>query len=104
MKALATPRESAAIAALRQPWLRQDEIDWFYRRADRATVLWMASTKSYLWHATADGVLSVCTPHVAMDRERNPAPGTQDRSNDTMTCERCQDLVCRIPMPPPRST
>lgn len=84
--------------------MRYDETDWFNRRSDGKTVLWMAaaSETSYLYHATADGLVAVCSSLIAIDRERDPSPGTVDRSQDTMSCLRCQSLVRRIPMPIPR--
>ena len=85
--------------------LRQDEIDWFNRISDGKTILWMAGA-SYLWHATTNGEVAVCSSSVRVYRDLNPDrdqfPSTQDRSNDLMTCERCQGLVRRIKMPVPR--
>lgn len=81
--------------------MRYDEIDWFERLSDSKPVLWMAaaSETSFLWHATADGLVAVCSSRIAIDRHRDPHPGTVDRSNDTMSCERCQGLVKRIKQP-----
>ncbi len=82
--------------------LRRDEIDWFKRISDGKTVLWMASTTGFLWHATANGALAICSSAIAIDRCRNPYPGVSDRSADAMTCERCAGLTVRIRMPSTR--
>ena len=99
------------------PWLslRQDEIDWFDRIRDGKPALWMCGELTeasqqrksggpragYLWHATCDGKVAVCSPKIAVDRDRNPYPHTYDRSCDTMTCENCTRLVRRTKMPRP---
>ena len=78
--------------------IRYDEIDWFERISDGKTALWMSGGPALLWHATVDGKVAVCSSKIAVYRERNPYPNTVDRSSDLMTCERCADLVRRIPM------
>jgi hypothetical protein len=82
--------------------MRNDEVDWFERCFDGKTVLWMCGATSYLWHATVDGAVAVCSSAIRIDRERNPYPHTADRSSDTMTCDRCAERVRRIKMPLPR--
>ena len=75
-----------------------DEIDWFSRISDGKTVLWMAGATTFLWHATADGVVAVCSSAIRVDRQRDPYPSTIDRSCDTMTCTSCAGLVKRLRM------
>lgn len=79
---------------------RRDEIDWFDRISDGKTALWMAGATTWLFHATVDGKVAVCSNRILVDRERDLYPRIADRSNDLMTCESCAKLVKRRRMPP----
>lgn len=78
---------------------RTDEVDWFSLISDGRTVLWMCGATTYLYHATADGKVAVCSSRIPIDREREPYPGTTDRSRDLMTCDHCASMVRRTKMP-----
>lgn len=75
---------------------RFDETRRFARIADGAAVRWHCSTTRYLWHASADDRVAVCSSAVTVDPLRDPFPHTYDRSNDTMTCDRCAGLVRHV--------
>jgi hypothetical protein len=70
---------------------RQDEIDTFVVISTGNTAVWRASS-SCNWHA-AVGKFAVCGAKV---NDEDPFPSTFDRSNDPMTCEKCQELVRRV--------
>jgi len=72
---------------------RDDETKTFAVTATGESCVWKAS-RNFLWHATVDGLHAVCSRAIVLI-EDDVYPSTADRSNDTMTCERCQDLVTR---------
>jgi hypothetical protein len=76
---------------------RQDEIDRYVRISDGASVIWKtgAPRGKWLWHATVDGLVSIC-PARAILSDEDPLPFVQDRSRDIMTCDLCADRVRRI--------
>jgi hypothetical protein len=74
---------------------RDDERATFVVRKTGETCVWKGS-RGFLWHATVDGLRAVCSRAIVLV-EDDPYPSTVDRSNDTMTCKRCQDMVTRKP-------
>lgn len=81
-------------------WLgfpRDDERKTFVVTATGESCVWKAS-KKLLWHATVDGLRAVCSRAIVLTDD-DPYPSTVDRSNDSMTCERCEGLVTRKPIP-----
>ena len=72
---------------------RDDETKTFVRIDTRQTVVWAARKDGWLWHATSDGIHAVCRSDVIVDLDHDPFPSTVDRSDDLMTCVRCQERV-----------
>jgi hypothetical protein len=78
--------------------LRKDELVRFVLIRDPCvTVTWRASQFSNglpqgMYHATANGVRSVC-PALWTMTDEDPAPHEKDRSNCAMTCDACAELV-----------
>ncbi len=75
---------------------RDDERKTFVVTSTGETCVWKGS-RNCLWHATVDGLHAVCSRAIVLV-EDDHYPSTVDRSNDMMTCERCQDLVTRRPI------
>jgi len=76
--------------------IRRDLIDAFVRMSDGAIVKWYEARKSFLFHASADNVTAVCNSLVrVITRGRPNVWDVEDRSNDIMSCRKCQELVRR---------
>jgi hypothetical protein len=76
---------------------RTDEVDRFVVLSSGESCVWRMSS-GFLWHATVDGLRSVCSKHIVLT-DGDPYASTVDRSDDTMTCRRCQERVRRIREP-----
>src|SRR5579863_7997050 len=76
--------------------MRADQLRAFVLISTGATVVWKSGKRTLIWHASVDGLHGVCSPHVLVT-DADPYPSTYDRSNDLMTCIRCQELVRRLP-------
>lgn len=76
---------------------RYDEQEIFLEIATGNPVRWEYAS-SFLYHATTDGERSVCGAVQGHETifEEEPGSGVVDRSNDTMTCRRCQGLVRKL--------
>lgn len=70
-------------------------------------VHWRVSSKTGLYHATADGQTPACGARTALDEDGHPYGVFQDfaskdetdnrMANDTMTCQNCVGVVlCRV--------
>lgn len=76
---------------------RDDELATFVHIETRKPVIWVAGqNEGCIWHATADNKRAVCSFDIMIDLEANPYPSIVDRSNDLMTCLRCQDKVTKL--------
>lgn len=75
---------------------RDDELAHFVRISDGMSVIWLFSVESHLCHASADNLHAVCRSDLVVSDSFDPYPSTVDRSNDLMTCIRCQGLVRRV--------
>lgn len=83
--------------------MRLDEINWYWQTTTRRTVLWMSGRESNLWHATADGEVSICSRRILINRTQfAQCPRCEDRSQCVMACTTCQDRVTFKTMPPPK--
>ena len=75
---------------------REDEKQRFVLIKDPCvTAIWKAQPNSCLFHATVNGLVSVC-PARAVLTDEDPYPSTFDRSNDMMTCDLCAEMVRRV--------
>jgi hypothetical protein len=72
---------------------RNDELVVYIHLRTRQTVVWAATRKGWLWHATTDGIHAVCKSSIVVDLNHDPWPSTVDRARDLMTCVRCQERV-----------
>jgi hypothetical protein len=76
---------------------RDDELETFIRLDTRHTIVWAAGrNEGCIWHATEDGIYAICSRKIVVDLDADPYPSTVDRSNDLMTCVRCQDHTARV--------
>ncbi len=81
--------------------IREDETTRFVLIKDPCvTAIWKAAPNSCLFHATVNGLTSIC-PARARLTDEDPYPSTYDRSNDMMTCDLCAELVRRVRVKPP---
>lgn len=78
---------------------REDETTRFVLIRDPAvTAVWKASLYSCVYHATVNGLVSVCPARCNLSEE-DPYPGEHDRSNCLMTCHLCAERVRRVKLP-----
>lgn len=74
---------------------REDQRRVFVLCKDRSiTVVWNYSPKSFIYHATANGLKAVCGAQTVL-QEEEPGIGAFDRSKNVMTCQKCAGLVAR---------